>query len=111
MAVVAPPQNTLVTRLATDVACLDDLLAGRSLAMVTASLSDADLTVRGGVRSLGSPALTEQRSVLARSGATDPARLLAEIDRTMLAMRTDGTLSDLSRRRFGGADLTDPPAS
>ena len=41
--------------------------------------------------------------------AGDPTALIHEIDRAIQSARDDGTLADLSRRYFGGFDLTVAP--
>lgn len=96
-AIATPPGNVQVSRLATDAACLYELAAGTSEAMVTAALSEADLASRGDVRALESAVLTEQRPVVARSRGPDPDQLLVENDAALSSMRADGTLTNLSR--------------
>ncbi len=105
----SPPAPAQVARLASDAACLADVVAGRSAAMVTSALSAADIAARSEVRQLGGAVLTERRTIVAR-GVPDPAALLTGINRALSALRADGSLTDLSRRRFGGADLTSPTA-
>ena len=107
--VVIPPAPSAVRRLPTDDACVADVTAGRSTALVTATSSDADLATRPSLRPIDGPVLTEGRPVIARDGGRDPASLIAEIDSMLETMRDDGTLADLSRSRFGGLDLTHPP--
>jgi polar amino acid transport system substrate-binding protein len=107
--VAVPPTASAVHRLATDEACAAEVTAGASAALVTAGWSDADLVTRPALKRVGGPILTEARSVIAVNGQRDPASLIAEIDRILAAMRSDGTLGDFSRSRFGGVDLTEPP--
>jgi ABC-type amino acid transport substrate-binding protein len=106
--VAVPPTPSAVHRLATDEACAADVTAGASAALVTAGWSDADLVTRPALKRLGGPIFTEARPVIAVNGQQDPAGLIAEIDRILAAMRSDGTLADLSRSRFGGLDLSQP---
>lgn len=105
-----PPIDIQISRQSTDAACLDEVRSGAATAAVTARLSGADLTVQGDVRSLGGPALIEERSIVALTSGPDANELVDAIDTAVRAMRSDGTLTDLSRRRFGGADLSNPPA-
>ncbi len=105
----SPPAPTQVARLTSDAACLADVVAGRSAAMITSALSAADVAARSEVQQLGGAVFTERRTIVAR-GVPDPAALLSGINRALSALRADGTLTDLSRRRFGGADLTSPTA-
>jgi polar amino acid transport system substrate-binding protein len=107
--VAVPPTPSAVHRLATDEACAADVTAGASAALVTAGWSDADLAARPALKRVGGPVFTEARPVIAVNGQRDPAGLIAEIDRILAAMRSDGTLADFSRSRFGGVDLTEPP--
>ena len=106
--VAVPPTPSAVHRLATDEACAAELTAGGSAALVTSHWSDADLAARPDLIRVGGPVLTEARPVIAVLGDGDPAGLIAEIDRIVAAMRSDGTLADFSRSRFGGLDLSQP---
>lgn len=108
--VAVPPTASAVHRLATDEACAADMGAGASGAFITAGWSDADLAARPALRRVGEAILTEARPAIAVRGERDPAGLIDEIDRILAAMRSDGALADLSRSRFGGLDLTQPPA-
>jgi polar amino acid transport system substrate-binding protein len=103
------PTPAAVHRLATDEACAAETDAGASSALITAGWSDADLTARPALKRVGGPIFTEARSVIAERGQGDPDGLIAEIDRILVTMRTDGTLADFSRSRFGGLDLSQPP--
>ena len=60
-------------------------------AFITSSWSDADLAARPDLIHVGGPVLTEGRAVIAVLGEGDPAGLIAEIDRIVAAMRSDGT--------------------
>jgi ABC-type amino acid transport substrate-binding protein len=93
-----------------EAACLEALAAGTAAAAVTADLGPADIKVRGDIRALGPPVTSEPRSVLADRQAGDPTALIHEIDGAIASARDDGTLADLSRRYFGGYDLTVAPA-
>jgi ABC-type amino acid transport substrate-binding protein len=93
-----------------DAACLEALATGTAAAAVTADLGPADIKVRGDIRALGPPVTSEPRSVLVDRQAGDPTALIHEIDGAIASARDDGTLADLSRRYFGGYDLTVAPA-
>ena len=88
--------------------CLDDLAAGDVDAVVTSALTAADIAVRPGVRTLGQPVLLDPRTIVARTAGPDPSALVRAANEALGEMRADGTLSDLSRGRFGGQDLTGP---
>jgi polar amino acid transport system substrate-binding protein len=104
-----PPTPSAVHRLATDEECAADVTAGASGALITAGWSDADLAARPALKGVSGSILTEARPVIAAGGQGDPDGLIAEIDRILVTMRTDGTLADFSRSRFGGLDLSQPP--
>ena len=108
-AVVAPPSGGPAVRVEPDdQTCLDALMAHEVDAVVSASLSAADIGVRASVRALGQPVMLDPRSVVLRSAGSDPSGLLAAIDGALGELREDGTLTDLSRNRFGGQDLSVP---
>jgi polar amino acid transport system substrate-binding protein len=106
----SPPAGPTVRTEATDWACLDALAAGDVEAVVTAALSDSDLAARPSLRTVGGPILVEPRAIVAARTGLDPSALLSVVDNALGAMRSDGTLADLSRKRFGGRDLTTPPS-
>jgi polar amino acid transport system substrate-binding protein len=95
--------GTVVLR-PTDDACLGELDAGRVSGVVTATLGPADLVVRAQYRSIGGPPV-EQRMIAAHVDDR-PASMLDELARLVRDMAADGTLADLSSRRFGGVDLS-----
>jgi ABC-type amino acid transport substrate-binding protein len=99
-----------VHRLATDEACAAEVVSGASAAFVTATWSNADLAARPALKPVGLPVLVEARAVIALRGERDPAGLIAQIDQVLAAMRNDGTLANFSQSRFGGLDLSQPPA-
>ncbi|HEX6867344.1 MAG TPA: transporter substrate-binding domain-containing protein, partial [Candidatus Limnocylindrales bacterium] len=99
--------TTEVVAKTSDDACLEAIDSGEVDAMVTSTLSEADLGIRPSLTVIGGPAV-EPRVVIAPR-ATDPTRLIDEIDRVLVRLRSDGTLSGLSERRFGGHDLSSPP--
>jgi polar amino acid transport system substrate-binding protein len=108
--VVDPPTPSAVRRLATDEACAADVDSAASAALITAGWSDADLAARPVLQRVGDAIFTEARPIMALRGEREPAGLVAEIDRILAAMRSDGTLAGFSRSRFGGVDLSRSPA-
>lgn len=108
--VLVPPLPRVVHRLAADEDCAAQVSDGSSDGFITAAWSDADLAARPELRAVDGPVVTEARGVIALRGERDPTGLISEIDRVIAAMRSDGTIADLSRSRFGGLDLSRPPA-
>jgi cystine transport system substrate-binding protein len=107
-----PPTGATVHTRPDDAACLAEVSEGRSDAMVSTHLSAADIDIRLEFQALtGAPVVVEDRRVIARRSGPDATSLLADIERTIDAMRADGTLAQFSRNRFGGADLTAPNLS
>jgi len=103
-----PITSSVVTRDSDD-ACLAALASGEVAAMVTATMSDADIDVRSGIRVLdGPPAEPRAAIVPRRAGAPGTSTLVQALDAAIAALREDGTLTELSQRRFGGQDLTVP---
>lgn len=102
---VDPPSVEVVMR-PDDEACLDALAGGTVAASVTADIDPAGLAVRGSIRVLGGPVLTEERRAVIARDAAGAEALLGAIDAAIEAARADGTLSDLARSRFGGHDLS-----
>ena len=106
IAAPAPTPSTLVSEHDLD-GCIESLAGGITEAVVVdwvmAVPSSAGLTTLLDVPFAGvaSP-LVDGR----RAGAT---AFLAELDRALAELRANGTLRQLSERRFGGSDLTVPP--
>jgi polar amino acid transport system substrate-binding protein len=105
-ALVAPPQAVVIAR-PEESACLVDLQAGSVQAVVTETMLPVDLATRRNLALVGPGSVAvEPRVILLERrqvGAEDLRRTLNEL---IAGMRADGTLSDLSRRWFGGQDLT-----
>ena len=106
-AAVPPTGTQPVVRTSPD-ACLAAVADGSAAAYVAdwtmdVEPPDAGLTVLSEAPFAGAASVAADRT---RPGS---AELLAEIDRIVAAMRSDGTLRTLSERRFGGRDLTIPP--
>jgi ABC-type amino acid transport substrate-binding protein len=107
----APPDAIRVRTEITDSDCLAALIAGEVDAMVTSTMSEADLATRPAVRPIGGVLFQEPRAILARRDGPDPSRLIGLVNTELSAMSADGTLTDLSRNRFGGRDLSAPSTS
>jgi ABC-type amino acid transport substrate-binding protein len=99
-----PPIPSTLLLKTSDAECLAALDAGRVRAVVTATLSPADVAARPETRAIDGPE-PEPRVALIGSPGEGSASLLEAVDRAIGAMRGDGTLAGLSRARFG-SDLT-----
>ena len=103
-----PIDGSTVLSRATDQECLAALTDGSATGMVTARMGPADLAARPSLAVLAGPP-AEPRAVV---GALElqPGSLMVEVDQAITQMLDDGTLSNLSKNRFGGYDLSRPPA-
>ena len=98
--------RTIVT-LADDDACLAEVRAGRADAMVSRDLLPVDFETDLELAVLGnSPVLVEPRVAIVSAEALGAPDLASVIDGALADMRDDGTLTDLSKQRFGGLDLS-----
>jgi len=106
---VAPPADVVVRRAADDDACLRELRDGISDAAATSRMLEGDVDSEAGVGVVGGgPVASEPRSMLIATGEAGDV-LRAAIDDALAGAFEDGTLAQLSARRFGGADLTVAP--
>ena len=103
--IASPPTSVITVERTSDGDCLESLASGDTSAAITATLSPADFAARPAIRQLGEPVFLEERRVVSPSGSGSAA-LIAEVDRLLLEMRSDGTIAELSSRRFGGTDLS-----
>jgi ABC-type amino acid transport substrate-binding protein len=101
----SPPASVIPVERPSDADCLELVESGDVSAGITARLSPADLATRPTIRQLGEPVLVEQRRVVIPRGPGS-TELIEEVDRRLMEMRNDGTIAELSRRRFGGTDLS-----
>ena len=106
-ALTEPPEVDSITA-ADDAGCRALLADGRVDGFVTAATGPADLVVRRDARALAGPVALVPLAPFVSTSGGDPASLIASIDAAIGALREDGTLLDLSRRRFG-ADVVTPP--
>jgi polar amino acid transport system substrate-binding protein len=103
---VAAP-SVEVRSLSSDAACLADLAAGNSSAMVSNALLASDISTRADVRILGGTSVAvEPRSMLVSRSVPEADALADVLDEVVEELRADGTLRELANRWFGGEDLT-----
>jgi cystine transport system substrate-binding protein len=107
---VAPPVNATTHAAPDDDACVAEVSAGDSDALVTGAWTEADFASRRDYRILGGGAAGfEGRVLIVRTDGPAPESLLAALNDAIGAMHEDGTLRRLSQARFGGEDLSTPP--
>jgi ABC-type amino acid transport substrate-binding protein len=104
----APIDGSAVVLRATDAECLAALADGSVAGIVTARMGPADLAARPTLAVLAGPP-AEPRVIVAAL-ALQPGSLMVEVDGAISGMLDDGTLTRLSKNRFGGYDLTRSPA-
>jgi hypothetical protein len=93
---------------ADDAACFEAIHAGDAVAAVTATLFDTELA-GAGVRTLvADPVIEQARPLLVRTldPGPDAASFQAAVEQAVADLRASGALAELSRRSFGGRDLT-----
>ena len=100
----APPLPSAMILRDTDAACLAALEDGIVRAVVTATMSPADVSARTNLQSVASLP-PEPRAIVVSRDEPDPSLLILAIEESLDDMRRDGTLGRFSRARFG-ADLT-----
>ena len=104
-----PPAGVTIVLADDDAACLDAIGTGRAAAAVTAWLLPGDLVVLGNGRVVGDgPVAREPAAILVLRDGRGAGELRDRLDAVLEELRRDGTLADLSRRWFGGEDLTGP---
>ncbi len=108
LAVLQPaPAAVTIRSLADDDACIRDIADGGSTAMVTDRLLVPDLASVAGVQLVGTGAVASEPRVMVLSRDEPGAVAFLDAVETALAeMRSDGTLTLMSQRRFGAEDLT-----
>jgi polar amino acid transport system substrate-binding protein len=103
-----PIDGSVVVTRASDAECLAALADGTVAGLVTAHMGPADLAARPTLAVLRGPP-AEPRAVIAAL-SSGPGALMAEVDITIGELLADGTLTQLSKNRFGGYDLSRSPA-
>ena len=106
IALVPAPHSTARV-LADDAACVADLLAGGSDAMVTSTMLSTDVATNPSLL-VGSAPVVEDRAMLVPANAPGAAALRDELNRILDSLRADGTLANFARSRFGGEVMTAP---
>ena len=106
LASVPPLPSAMILR-DNDAACLAALEEDTVRAVVTASMSPADVAGRTDLRSVASLPPEPRAIVVSRDGP-DPSAFIRAIEDTLDDMQRDGTLGRYSTSRFG-ADLTVQP--
>jgi polar amino acid transport system substrate-binding protein len=102
------PTDMKFTGYDTDSTALENLQLGRLDAVLT-SLTTADGAIKAGkpLKILGDPVFFEPDSIAVdKSASADPGSLVAALANAVKAMHNDGTLTALSKKWFGGLDLT-----
>jgi L-cystine transport system substrate-binding protein len=103
------PEQIEIVALPDDAACLNEVHLGGVDGAVTNDLLLIDLAGYPDLAALGdTPVTVEPRAVLVPVAVRGSEELAALIDTELAEMRADGTLTELSKRRFGGQDLTQP---
>jgi ABC-type amino acid transport substrate-binding protein len=100
-----PPGSLVIVEHESDDACFGALEQDDVAAVATSMTTAPAIDSRPTVRRLDGPVVLEDRRIVAGRGPGSDA-LIAEIDRLLGELRADGTLAELSRRRFGGEDMT-----
>ena len=103
------PDNPTIVRRTTDADCFDAIANGEAEAAVTATILEIELGGRG-LRALGGrAAIVEPRNVLIRIGASeaDSASAVTAVEAAIAKLKASGELAELSRRAFGGVELTE----
>jgi L-cystine transport system substrate-binding protein len=103
-----PPQGVTAIERSSDADCFAAVAAGDADAAVTATLLDSDVASRDMRLLVADPAIVQHRGMLIRDGGplASPATLEAALETAVAELRSNGQLADLSRRAFGGQDLT-----
>jgi beta-lactam-binding protein with PASTA domain/ABC-type amino acid transport substrate-binding protein len=105
----APPAGVVPVEVPLDQRCQSQITDGSAaFAGWATSLVTASNAISNGVPAtlVGDPAFYRPIGIAADGSLDDTATLIAALDGIIGELRDDGTLSTLSRNRFGGLDLT-----
>jgi polar amino acid transport system substrate-binding protein len=105
----APPAGATAFPLETDQLCAQAIASGRTdFDGWLSSSTTVDAAIQAGtpVVLVGEPVFYESLAVAVDKNGPAHAELLTELDRIVAAMHSDGTLTSLSKKWFGGLDLT-----
>ena len=97
----------------TDANCIEDIAAGRpefDLLITSGTVIDGAVSDGQPIVKIGDPIYQENLAVAIDQAGPAHAALLYEIDKVIGQMHEDGTLTDLSKKWFDGADLTQNPS-
>ena len=101
------PPSADVHLLSDDAACVAEVRSGASAALVTSRMLANDLAATPDLRIIGEgPVAFEPRAMIVPRSAVGEDELIAELNLIIRSARMDGGLAVLSRRWFGGSDLT-----
>lgn len=106
---LTPPEVTSALLHPDDAACFAAVAAGEAAAAVTSTTLDTELVTAGVRTLLAEPVIVQDRLVLVRDlgPGGDASSLEAAVDAAVADLRASGELPELSRRAFGGRDLTE----
>lgn len=105
----AVPEGAQVTTFSTDTECADAIASGRTdfEGWLTSSTTLANAIANGAeFVAVGDPVFYEALAVATDKAGPAHAELMAELDRIITAMHSDGSLTTLSEQWFDGLDLT-----
>ena len=100
-----PPASAITEERTSDEECFAAVERDEAAAVATSMTTAAAIDVTPTIRRLGGPVVLDARRIVAGRGPGSNA-LITEINRLLGELRADGSLAELSRRRFGGEDLT-----
>jgi polar amino acid transport system substrate-binding protein len=106
------PEGAEATTLPTDANCAEAIQAGREeFDLWVSSGTTVDEAIASGIPMvvISDPIFTEDLAVAIDKAGPPHAALLFEIDKAIGEMHADGTLTELSKKWFEGADLTQDP--
>jgi polar amino acid transport system substrate-binding protein len=104
-----PPAGVKATTFSTDTECAEAVASGRTdFEGFLTSSTTIDTAIKNGAPFVlvGDPVFFESLAVAVDKGGPPHAEFMAEIDRLVAEMHADGTLTEFSKKHFGGLDLT-----
>lgn len=108
----SPPADVTVTTFDTDANCAEAVQAGRTdFEGWLSSSTTVQQAIDDGIalHTVGDPVFYEPLAVAIDKSGPTHAELLAELDKIIQAMHDDGTLTAMSKKWYGGLDLTVSP--
>jgi len=104
-----PPEGATVTTFSTDTECADAIESGRTdFTGWLTSITTAQAAIAEGAAfvEVGDPVFFEPLAVATDKAAPEHAALMAEVDRIIEEMHSNGSLTSLSEEWFDGVDYT-----